>query len=178
MAVGDEQGRVDLWYATGIRITRTLRTKGEPIVQLAFSRSGRLLAASDGKGWVRLWSLDSGEQLAKLGGTEESSGWLYNILQISDDETKLLVRTGYSIKMYRIPEGKELWQAPPKQMAMFAMSPNGKTICASSFNGPAVALYDANTFQGAVVLEQTKDMEFPAYEARFTFAPDSRVLAL
>src|SRR5262249_41598840 len=48
MAVGDEQGRIDLWDATGYRITRTIQTKGEPIVQLAFSRSGRLLAASDG----------------------------------------------------------------------------------------------------------------------------------
>jgi WD40 repeat protein len=177
MAVGDGQGRVDLWNAAGDRITRTLQTKGEPIVQLAFSRSGRLLAASDGKGWTRLWSADTGEQLAKFGGTEESSGWLYNVLQISDDETKLLVRTGYSVRMYRIPEGKELWLAPPKQMATFALSPNGKTVCASSFQGPT-ALYDANTFQRPVVLEQTKDMEFTGYEARFTFSPDSRVLAL
>jgi RNA polymerase sigma factor (sigma-70 family) len=178
MAAGDGQGRIDLWDATGTKITRTLQTKGEPIVQLAFSRSGRLLAASDGKGWTRLWNLETGEQLAKLGGTEESSGWLYNVLQISDDETRLLVRTGYSVKMYRIPAGKELWLAPPKQMATFAMSPNGKTVCASSFNGPPTALYDANTFQHPVALEQTKDLEFPAYEARLTFSPDSRVLAL
>src|SRR5262249_13834159 len=27
-------------------------------------------------------------------------------------------------------------------------------------------------------LEQTKDMDFPSYEARLTFSPDSRVLAL
>jgi RNA polymerase sigma factor (sigma-70 family) len=178
MAVGDDQGRIDLWDATGAKITRTLQTKGEPIVQLSFSRSGRLLAASDGKGWTQLWDLDSGNRLAKFGGTEESSGWLYNVLQISDDETKLLVRTGYTIKMYRIPEGKELWQAPPKQMATFALSPNGKMVCASSFNGPPTALYDANTFQRPVALEQTKDMEFPAYDARFTFSPDSRFLAL
>ena len=72
MAVGDNQGRIDLWDATGTRITRTLQTKGEPIVQLAFSRFGRLLAASDGKGWTRLWSLETGDQLAKFGGTEES----------------------------------------------------------------------------------------------------------
>jgi WD40 repeat protein len=178
MAVGDEQGRVDLWDATGARITRSLQTQGEPTVQLAFSRSGRLLAASDGKGWTRLWSLETGDQLAKFGGTDESSGWLYNVLQISDDETKLLVRTGYSVKMYRIPEGKELWLAPPKQMATFALSPNGKTVCASSFNGPSIALYDANSFQRPVELERTKDLEFPAYEARLTFSPDSRVLAV
>gem|GEM_PF-5861162 len=177
MAVGDEQGRIDLWDATGARITRTLQTKSEPIVQLAFSRSGRLLAASDGKGWTRLWNLESGEQLARFGGTEESSGWAYNVLQISDDETRLLVRTGYSVKMYRIPEGKELWQAPPKQMAKLAMSPNGKTVFASSFNGPS-ALYEANTFQRPVMLEHSKDMDFPAYEAGVTFSPDSRVLAL
>ncbi|HKB40539.1 MAG TPA: WD40 repeat domain-containing protein, partial [Gemmataceae bacterium] len=160
------------------RITRTLQTRGEPVVQLAFSRSGRLVAASDGNGWVRLWSLESGDLLAKFGGTEESSGWLYNVLQISDDETRLLVRTGYSVKMYRIPEGKELWMAPPKQMATFALSPNGKTVCASSFTGQATSLYDAETFQRPVPLEQTKDMGFPAYEARFTFSPDSRILAL
>jgi RNA polymerase sigma factor (sigma-70 family) len=178
MVVGDEQGRIDLWDATGSRITRTLQTRGEPVVQLAFSRSGRLLAASDGKGWTRLWSLDNGEQLAKFGGAEESSGWLYNVLQISDDETRLLVRTGYSVRMYRIPEGKELWLAPPKQMAVFALSPNGKTVCASSFEGVATSLYDADTFQRPVPLEQVKDMEFPAYEARLTFSPDSRILAL
>ena len=178
MAVGDEQGHVDLWDATGRRILRSLQANGEPIVQLAFSRSGRLLAASDGKGWTRLWSLETGNQLAKFGGTEESSGWLHNVLQISDDETKLLVRTGYSVKMYRIPVGKELWLAPPKQMASFALSPNGKVICASSFNGPPTALYDANTFQRPVLLEQAKGTDFPGYEARFTFSPDSRVLAL
>ncbi|HKB05822.1 MAG TPA: sigma-70 family RNA polymerase sigma factor, partial [Gemmataceae bacterium] len=177
MAVGDEQGRIDLWDATGARITRTLETKGEPIVQLAFSRSGRLLAASDGKGWTRLWSLESGEQLAKFGGNEESSGWLYNVLAISDDETRLLVRTGYSVKMYRIPEGKELWLAPPKQMAMFALSPNGKVVCASSFEG-SIALYDANTFGRPKPLQAIPDLGFPSYEARFTFSPDSRVLAL
>jgi hypothetical protein len=177
MAVGDGQGRVDLWDAAGARITRTLQTRGEDVVQLAFSRSGRLLAASDGKGWTRLWSLETGEQLAKFGGTEESSAWLYNVLQISDDETKLLVRTGYSVRMYRIPDGKELWLAPPKQMATFALSPNGKTVCASSFGGPT-ALYDANTFQRPVPLEQTKDTDFPGYEARITFSPDSRVVAL
>jgi len=178
MAVGDVQGRIDLWNATGSKITRTLQTKGEPIVQLAFSRSGRLLAASDGKGWTQLWDLESGNRLAKLGGTEESSAWLYNVLQISDDETRLLVRTGYSVKMYRIPEGKELWLAPPKEMAVFAMSPNGKTVCASNFNAQPIVLYDANTFQRPVELERIKDMEFPPYEARLTFAPDSRVLAL
>lgn len=178
MAVGDGQGRVDLWDATGSKITGTLQTKGEPIVQLAFSRSGRLLAASDGKGWTRLWEVETGTQLARFGGTEESSGWLYNVLQISDDETKLLVRTGYTIKMYRIPEGKELWTAPRQQMATLAMSPNGKTVCASSFNGPPTALYDADTFGQRATLEPTKDMEFPAFESRFTFSPDSRVLSL
>jgi len=145
---------------------------------LAFSRSGRLLASSDGKGWTRLWDLETGNQLAKFGGTEESSGWLYNVLQISDDETKLLVRTGYSVKMYRIPEGKELWLAPPKQFAAFALSPDGKTVCTSSFEGVPTVLYDANTFGRPVPLEKTKDLEFPSHEARFAFSPDSRVLAL
>jgi WD40 repeat protein len=178
MAAGDERGRVDLWDAAGTKVTRTFQAKGEPIVQLALSRSGRLLAATDGKGWVHLWNADTGERLAKFGGTEESSGWLYNVLQISDDETKLLVRTGYTVRTYRIPEGKELWAAPPKQMATFAMSPNGKVVCASSFNGPPISLYDAETFQRPIPLEQTKDMNFPGYEARITFSPDSRVLAL
>jgi hypothetical protein len=145
---------------------------------LAFSRSGRLLAASDGKGWTQLWDLESGNRLAKFGGTEESSGWVYNVLQISDDETRLLVRAGYSVRMYRLPEGKELWLAPPKEMATFALSPNGKMVCASSFNAPPIALYDTNSFHRPVELERTKDMEFPAYEARLTFSPDSRVLAL
>jgi hypothetical protein len=63
-------------------------------------------------------------------------------------------------------------------MATFALSPNGKTVCASSFQGPPTALYDANTFQRPVALEQTREMEFPGHEARFTFSPDSRVLAL
>jgi WD40 repeat protein len=178
MAVGDGQGRIDLWDATGAKITRTFQTKGEPIVQLAFSRSGRLLAATDGKGWVRLWGLDTGEQLAKLGGTEESSGWHYNVLRISDDESKLLVRTGYTVRMYRLPTGKALWEAPKQQMATFALSPNGKTVCASSFNGPPTGLYDANTFGNPVGLERTKDLEFPGHDSRFTFSPDSRVLAL
>jgi RNA polymerase sigma factor (sigma-70 family) len=178
MAVGDGQGRVDLWNATGTKITRTLQTKGEAIVQLAFSRSGRLLAASDGKGWTRLWNLESGDQIAKFGGTEESSGWLYNVLQISDDETKLLVRTGYSVKMYRIPEGKELWLAPPKQMALFAMSPDGRTVCASSFDNPVIALYDANTFQRPVNLELPENLAVGDHDLRFTFSPDSRVLVL
>jgi RNA polymerase sigma factor (sigma-70 family) len=178
MAVGDGQGRIDLWDATGSRITRTLQTKGEPIIQLAFSRSGRLLAASDGKGWTRLWSLESGEQLARFGGTEESSVWLDNVLQISDDETRLLVRTGHSVRMYRIPEGKELWMAPRKQVATIALSPNGKAVCASSFNGPRIALYDADTFSRPVQLGRTKDTGSPPAGNRFTFSPDSRVLAM
>ena len=127
---------------------------------------------------MRLWSLDTGKQLARVGGTEESSGWLYNVLQISDDETRLLVRTGYTVRMYHIPTGKALWEAPKQQMATFALSPNGKTVCTSSFNGPPTGLYNADTFHGPVALEQTKDMAFPGYEARFTFSPDSRVLAL
>src|SRR5205085_4798360 len=103
---------------------------------------------------------------------------LYNVLQISDDETKLLVRTGYSVKMYRIPSGKELWLAPPKQMAMFAMSPNGKVVCASSFNGPPIALYNGDTFEHPTALETTPDLAFPTYEAHLAFSPDSRILAL
>ncbi|WP_157368557.1 WD40 repeat domain-containing protein [Zavarzinella formosa] len=178
MAVGDGQGRIDLWDSTGVRVTRTLQAKGEPVVQLVFSRSGRRLAASDGKGWIRLWDMEAGDLLAKFGETEESSSWAYNVLQISDDETKLLVRTGYSVRMYRIPTGKELWLAPPKQMASFAFSPNGKTVCASRFDSNSVALYDADTFRRPTELERPKELEGAAYETRFTFSPDSRMLAL
>ena len=135
MVVGDQQGRIDLWDATGSRITRTLQTKGEPIVQLAFSHSGRRLAASDWKGTTRLWSFETGDQIASIPGTEGSRGWAFNVLQISDDETKLLVRTGDLVKMYLIPAGKELWSSP-KQMAKFALSPNGKIVCAFEFQWP------------------------------------------
>lgn len=61
---------------------------------------------------------------------------------------------------------------------MFALSPNGKVVCASSFSGGPIALYDANTFGRPVALEPTKDTALTAYETRFTFSPDSRVLAL
>ncbi|WP_020473585.1 WD40 repeat domain-containing protein [Zavarzinella formosa] len=178
MAVGDEQGRIDLWDSTGDRVTRTLQTKGEPVVQLAFSRSGRRLAASDGQGWIRLWDMETGDMLAKFGGTDQSSSWLYNVLQISDDETKLLVRTGQSVRMYRIPAGKELWLAPPGQTALFTLSPDGKTVCASRFDSNSVALCDADTFRRSAELEQPKELEGTAHEMRFTFSPDSRVLAL
>src|SRR3712207_9367110 len=71
-----------------------------------------------------------------------------------------------------------LMRRRPPRSTLFPYTTLFRSVCASSFNGPATALYNADTFQGPVTLEQTKDMEFPAYEARFTFSPDSRVLAL
>jgi hypothetical protein len=179
MAVGDVHGRVDLWDATGMKITRTLAAKGEPIVRLAFSPAGRLLVAVDEQGLVRLWTLDTGEQVATFGGTEKLLRGAHNALQISDDETRLLVDTTFMVRMYRLPTGEVLWQAPQQNAGRFTLSPDGTTVYASTYNGPPTALYDADTFRRPVPLEQTPDTTaFPYFQFKSTFSPESRVLAL
>ena len=172
-------GRIDLWDATGGKVTGTLQTKGEPIVQSTFSQSGRLLAASDGKGWDAAVESRNRQTLARVGGPRSRQDGSTTCCKSPTTRPGCWSAPATRSGCTASPTGKVLWAAPPKQqMATFAMSPNGKTVWrrVSMARQPGFTTPTLRT--GQWLWSRHKDMDFQGYEARFTFSPDSRVLAL
>src|SRR5262249_51102147 len=113
---------------------------------LLFSPDGAMLAAGDSQGQYRLWSVQTGRELAQIKTTRPRIDRVGGIAFSQDSRFFALAHTYYTagagnqtaeLHLVRAADGKEV--VPPlalaKQLRGLAFSPDGKVIAAGTGNG-------------------------------------------
>jgi RNA polymerase sigma factor (sigma-70 family) len=123
---------IHLWETATGKNQRTLKAEPEDFSPLAFSRNGKMLAASAEK-MIRLWDVETGKEKTRLRGHEGSAGT--PAFSADGKNFTALARTPgqpYQVTAYvwDIPTAKLLhkWDLPSNPVFASCISPDGKTV--------------------------------------------------
>jgi WD40 repeat protein len=148
LAVGELRGRdrgaVTLWAWRDRRLARALEGHGGGISVLAFSSGGELLASGDSKGFVKLWEVASGRELASW----PAGRWRTPVTAMALSPDGTLLATAQQFE----PGGVRLWDVPGGRprgaiagveipVRSLAFSPDGGLLALARHDG-TVALWD------------------------------------
>jgi WD40 repeat protein len=126
VAVGDNQGRLDLWDARTGQLLRTFQASGPTLAKLAFTPDGKALAAALADSTVHFWSVpDAKEQrVLRCGKTQDLSHT--RVMHFSADGRRLLLsdQKGRAC-LWALVDEKVLWKA---LFALCAFSRDGATV--------------------------------------------------
>jgi WD40 repeat protein len=145
-------GQVLLWeMATGRLIDSfgELKPGDHPIVDLAFSRDGKLLAAASFDGTARVWILASGEESLTLRPHAIVVGVAFN----PDGQLLATSGTDGTVKIWNVSTGAEVRSLAGHlgTVARVAFSPDGKLLASAGFDNTA-RLWDVSTGRQLLVL--------------------------
>jgi WD40 repeat protein/tRNA A-37 threonylcarbamoyl transferase component Bud32 len=108
LASAGDEGDIHLWNLSSPRPVRTLEGGGSPILSLAVTPTGRLLASGASDGRATLWDVDRWERGARWS-TQEGSAEVTPVrgLAFAPDGTEL-ISANKGIQIWRISEGVPL----------------------------------------------------------------------
>jgi WD40 repeat protein len=153
------------------------------VESLAFSPDGKLMAAGDSSGTVRLWDVATGKERTAL---RTQRG---NVLSLAFSPSGNLLATGNlgagdsSVRLWEVPSGKELagLKGPEFSVISVAFSPDGKLLAAagsSGYTGAVAAAYTVMAWDISTRKEIFRvDQEFSG-SGLVPFLADSRTLAI
>jgi WD40 repeat protein len=176
LASGGFDNTIKLWDVASRRNVATLRGPRGPVIDLAFSPDGRMLAASQrlrssfSPSEVALWDLPSRRQIASLRGHIQDVGMLAfspegrRLASASDDGT---------VRLWDVP-GRRLitiLRGHRGYVLGVAFSPDGESIASTSGDG-TVKLWDAAPAPTTDVLRGHRE-----FVLKVAFSPDGKTLA-
>jgi WD40 repeat protein len=163
---------IHLWDRATRKPVRTLPGYGKALRSLAWSPDGKHLASAWLDATVRVWDTNSGEVSLELpfvvkheGGGTPIAPQVFSILTWSPDGRRLAVaEDDASIKVWDMPDGKEITTLAGHQARIFALAwnPDGKSVVSASSDGEFL-LWDTALWRVVLALRKA---------ARGTFDPD------
>ncbi|MCA6091055.1 WD40 repeat domain-containing protein [Streptomyces sp. SCA3-4] len=170
LAIGDADGTVSLWDASGRQLLATLTGHTEAITGLAFTPDSRTLASASTDRTVRLWNVASRRAEATLTGHE---GAVLALAFSSDGRHLATAGADRTTRLWdtRSPRPDAVLSRDTDNTVTLAFSPDGRTLATGSLNGSVRLLDMASRHVVAV---------FPGQSATtwaVAFSPDGRLLA-
>jgi WD40 repeat protein len=141
---------------------------GVEVVGIGISADGKTLAVVPSDGPVQLWDIDTGKQVAILGGT---GGYDTSDPVFSPDGHYLAVDLAAGIYIWALPSGQEIWTNVANSMSV-AYSPDGSYLAYSDINENNKVFLGPADAQGE--FQSIAEMRGPVWE--LSFSPDSKLL--
>jgi WD40 repeat protein len=184
-AVGDAQGRIDLWNVPEGTLARRLTQGGPAATKLAFTPDGRSLAVACADRRVRFWDVATGKEGKPLVAADQNLGWTGALAFSPDGRLLCVCDYRYQLRLYELATGKTRWSG---RSITACFSPDGKTVAAStgSITGREeaaldLAFFDTETgkLRKEVSFQAAGEVGSPSKVLTAAcYAPDGRTLAL
>src|SRR5579864_3202488 len=135
--------RIQLWEAATGKILRSLENDGEWCVALCFSPNGKILAAGDGRNQIRLFDVETGQELRSLKREIRNQLPFFPMVFSPDGMTLATGGVDSKIHLADVSTGNErlCLLGHRDRVHTLAYSPDGKKIASGSQDG-TVRLWD------------------------------------
>jgi WD40 repeat protein len=152
VSAGGGDKSVIVWDLTNRRIVSTLEGHQEEVVAAKFSPDGRRVVSASWDRTMRIWDVDSGQELHRL--AHQGRVWAFDI---SPDGAVIASTSGRDdlsrIQGWNLDSGAELWELPGEgHQANLAFSPDGRRFAVADSLLP-VRIYDRETRQRVQVID-------------------------
>jgi WD40 repeat protein len=170
LAVGQQDGKITLWYAATGRNRSTLLGHTEFVASLAFAPDGTTLASSGGERMTRVWDLPKSRQRFAIASPTST----LDVLVFSPDGRLLCGAdtTTPIVRLWDVATGTEpaALRGPAGAVVALAISPDGTTLAAAGYQG-VINFWDLATRE----IRSTR-LRHAGVRA-LAFAPDGQALA-
>ncbi|HVR86889.1 MAG TPA: WD40 repeat domain-containing protein [Planctomycetota bacterium] len=135
--------RIQLWEAATGKLLRNLEKDGEWCIALCFSPNGKILAAGDGRNQIRLFDVETGQELRSLKRDIRNQLPFFPMVFSPDGETLATGGVDSKIHLADVSTGNErlCLLGHRDRVHTLAYSPDGKKIASGSQDG-TVRLWD------------------------------------
>jgi WD40 repeat protein len=150
-------GELGLWELATGRKVREFQIEANNVYGLSFSPDGKTIAFSSGDGYVHLWELESGTELAVFPTREKGEGGVPDAVAFSPDGRYLAAPRGSSLLIWEVPTRKLVATLPTSGYGpalCLAFSPDGRFLAAGGkyahmriLQGCLVTLWEVGTWQ-------------------------------
>jgi WD40 repeat protein len=164
LAGGSEDAKIMMWDLVSEQVLRTFKGHSSSPRSGAFSSDGKTLAT--GSGLVRLWNLNTAQELKTLNGVG-------SVAFSPDDRTLASGGSDNSIKLWDVASGQELktLKGHSDSVTSVAFSPDGRTL-ASGGSDNSIKLWDVASGQELKTLKGHSDSV-----TSVAVSPDGKTLA-
>jgi WD40 repeat protein len=142
---------------------------------LAFSSDGKILATGDHDNTIKLWNVETGEEIRTLTG---HNNWVYPIAFSPDGKLLASGSSDYSLRVWNVKTGEEI-RAFQRHIPLIAVvtldfSPDGKILATGSSDN-TVRLWSVNDMKEIATHTMP---EVPSHDRPWTWTPEPRVLSV
>ena len=170
LASGSKDNTIALWDIENGKSIATLYGHSDNVTFLTFSPDGKWLASNSDDGTIKLWDMKNSKNVATFYG----SSYAPSVIFASDGKWLVSIADGV-LKVWTIPDGRELMTFQELGSDFFAISADGKTLALGGKdrgNDNTIRLWSVEDDKDIATLHGHSD-----YVTTFAFSPNGKLLA-